>query len=168
MDVLDIRQLTDEVLALDEPLEIEWLETQLTNETAAPTGEVGVRAMGRARLEIRKLEAQLMPPPIRIVGEVTAPLAATCVRCLADIDLDVLAEIDVTLFPDPGDSRAPEVPQEDLDNGTYDSHQIDLPSIVREAILLDLTMHPHCSDEAACTERTKALLAEVNRDAETP
>jgi uncharacterized metal-binding protein YceD (DUF177 family) len=50
-----------------------------------------------------------------------------------------------------------------LDEGVYDPRDLDLSETLREAILLDVSMNPTCADEPACSERTEALLREVNR-----
>jgi uncharacterized metal-binding protein YceD (DUF177 family) len=50
-----------------------------------------------------------------------------------------------------------------LEEGSYDQRGVDLPALIREAMLLALDMNPTCEDEPACDARTAALLAEANR-----
>jgi uncharacterized protein len=165
-EVLDLRFLPDEGLAFDEPLAKEWLDAQLAG--------MGVESSeGDAKLEVEPLGPVAARPPIRIHGAVHASLAATCVRCLEPIRQALEAKLDLTLFArgnEPARERGGEdenagLTQGELDEGTYEKGELDLPGLVREAILLEIAMNPACEDEAACTDRTNALLAQANEGA---
>lgn len=172
---LDLRQIPDAGLEYDEVLEAAWIEAQL-GEGAARNDETAphARGPGHARLSVRPLAPIVTRPPIRIRGHVTAPVVRTCVRCLSPVDEALSASIDVTLLaaedpaltvePD-GDEDADAVAA-GADEGAYTGNTLELPQIVREALLLELSMNPMCEDQEACTARTEALLRDANRAAE--
>jgi len=60
------------------------------------------------------------------------------------------------------EAQAEAIDPESPEEATYSDGEIDLPSIVREAILLEVAMNPSCADEAGCADRTAALIAAVN------
>lgn len=168
-EVLDLRLLADEGLELDEPLARSWLDQQL-GELAVGDAQFHAVADGRARLEISPLRPVATRPPIRITGDVEAMIETDCVRCLQPIQQALAAELDLTLFAsgDPamgGKDSDEELAPGELDEGTYEHNAIDLPSLVREAILLEVAMNPTCADEAGCTTRTERLLADANEAA---
>lgn len=168
-EVLDLRFLPDDGLAFDEALEPAWLDAQL----AGADIELKAEGPGAARLEVQPLGPVATQPPIRIMGEVTAPMTTACVRCLETVAQNLDAKLDLMIFaagtaPERGaEDEDDGLPAEALDEGSYDRNQIDLPAIVREALLLEIAMNPACEDEAACTVRTNALIQEANREAET-
>lgn len=170
---LDLRFLPDEGLELEEELPREWLEEQLSDpKSGAP---VHANHAGHAALEIDPLGAVHTRPPIRIHGTLTATVATTCVRCLEPVEEPVAADVDVTLFPEgatqPKSSGGKDDEEEgltdaEMDEGTYAENTIDLPAIVREAFLLEISMNPVCPDETACSTRTQAMLDEANSASE--
>ncbi|MEM7678904.1 MAG: DUF177 domain-containing protein, partial [Myxococcota bacterium] len=123
-------------------------------------------------------------PPVRLRGRVNATVRTECVRCLLSVEPVIEAEVDLTLLPgepdEPvakakttkldGDNRKVEdwstedFPNpEDLADAVYRGDKIDLPEFVREGLLLGLTTHPVCEDEAGCDERTAALIDAANQ-----
>ena len=171
-EVLDLRLLPDEGLRFDEPLEIAWLDEQLEEIGEDDATAVRANGPGRAKLDVEPLGPVASRPPIRVHGAIHADLAMTCVRCLQPVSQKAEAAVDVTLFPKrEGEGPATreeedELAAEQLDEGTYEENVLDLPEIVREALLLEVAMNPSCEDEAACTERTESMLREANRAAE--
>jgi uncharacterized protein len=168
-EVLDLRMLPDEGLSFDEPLEPAWLDGQLAD---MGTGAAAFHAdkPGAARIDVSPLQPVAMRPPIRIAGRIEASVATTCVRCLQPLTQTLAAEIDLTLFargrePARADEDEEGLSEEELDEGSYDGNELDLPAILREALLLEIAMNPSCDDEAKCSERTSALLEEANREA---
>ena len=59
------------------------------------------------------------------------------------------------------DEEALAIDPAEPDAGTYTQNQIDLPALVREALLLEIPMNPACVDEGACAARTSQLIASV-------
>jgi uncharacterized metal-binding protein YceD (DUF177 family) len=60
------------------------------------------------------------------------------------------------------DGEADPAAMDEMDEGVYSSEGVDLPNVLREAILLELSMNPTCADEPACDERTQKLIDDVN------
>lgn len=162
-DVLELRHIPDEGLTFDEALDPGWVDRQLDVGRAKPVGftcEVGPKAT----LSVQPLGPMESRPPILVRGRATANLKSTCVRCLADVILSMSVPIEQTLFADRSAEEEKEPSLEEMDEGVYTPEVgIDLPNVLREAILLDLAMNPTCEDVAACDQRTKDLIDEVNR-----
>jgi uncharacterized protein len=166
IEPLDLRMLPDEGLAFDEALPSAWLEERLSD---PGIGGVRVPTPGHVSLRVDPLGAVAHRPPIRVHGHVRAELDMTCVRCLSPLEHRLDGDLDVTLFPEGapraarGATEDDELSEAELDEGTYGGESIDLPAILRESMLLELPMNPACEDEAACTVRTEAMIAEANR-----
>jgi uncharacterized metal-binding protein YceD (DUF177 family) len=170
IEVYDLRRLPEDGAKIDEALSREWLEDVLNEDVPDPGMKIGAKSDGQAKLEIRKIGGEPgADPTVRVRGRVTADLVTACVRCLADVEFKVDCTADLTLFPAKGEPRPEraeptegkgrlELSKTTLDEGTYRDHQIDLPSIVREAILLEVAMNPSCEDAAACEARTARLI----------
>jgi uncharacterized protein len=120
---------------------------------------------GQSRVEARAEPAELDLPQEEWSGPITAelridksgdavsvrgPVAArahmSCVRCLEDFELPVA--VDLTVFADrAGSSGGIEADLERDDYMTFhDGRQLDLRDEVREALLLELPMTPHCTE----------------------
>lgn len=71
-------------------------------------------------------------------GTVTATWQAECSVCLGDVERSLEVHVDELFEPRP------------VDGETYpiEGHEIDLEQLVRDAVLLDLPLAPHC--EPAC------------------
>jgi uncharacterized metal-binding protein YceD (DUF177 family) len=194
LEIYDLRRLPEDGDTIDAPLEAAWLADALNDGADVP---LAIHATGRAHLDLARVGGQPHAPVVRVVGFAEAPLTTDCVRCQTTLELVSRAELDLTLFPAEAKSRADdkgkdakakdakgkargkakgadpdddgiELSAEQLDEGTYENMQVDLPSLVREGLLLELDMNPACTDEAACAERTKALLEAVNDDDPEP
>lgn len=161
MEPIDLRRLPDDGLALDEPLSVEWLDTQL-NEDALEGLTLAATRDGRLEGRLDKIDRDAPGDPVvRLTGVVGAHLRASCVRCLSDVDTDFELKLDLTFFPE---SSAASSSEDKDDEGTYEGHTLDLPMIVRELMLLELEPYPRCEDETACDTRTDALLAAHHED----
>jgi uncharacterized protein len=172
-EVLDLRFLPDEGLHFDEPLERDWLDAQLEGVgSGQPAFHAVEGSAGTANLDVEPLAPVASRPPIRVHGEVKAMVETTCVRCLEPVRQALEAKVDLTLFargqePDRGPNAedVEGLTKGELDEGTYDKNELDLPSLVREALLLEIAMNPACEDEDACSVRTNAMLEAANRAA---
>lgn len=163
----DVRFLPEEGEHIEEALPPEWIHTHVNDDL--PQEELALTATeaAHASIDLNRIHSpESEGIVVRVKGRVTAKLATHCVRCLAEVPLSVDGTIDLTLFPaenaggveTPGaDEEVIEAPEE----GTYKDFTIDLPEIVREAILLEVDMNPSCADEAACADRLAHLLEEV-------
>lgn len=184
IEVYDLRRLPEHGETLDEALEKSWLQAQLGDD---PDVELVPLGDGHARITIAPLgtSESAHGPVIRVSAELRARVSTPCVRCLSDVELAIHSLPDVTLFPAPpapkedeGDERrgsprrgkskkdededdAVALDPSEADATTYTHHQIDLPALVREALLLEIPMNPACADEAACAGRTSTLIASV-------
>jgi uncharacterized metal-binding protein YceD (DUF177 family) len=169
---LDLRFLPDEGLEFDEELPADWLATHLADSTS-PT-PIHAEKSGRAKLEVSPLGPVHTRPPIRIHGTLEATVSTTCVRCLEPVSETLEPDVDITLFAEgtvldkkrDDDDDEEGLSSAEMDEGTYAAGTIDIPAIIREVLLLELSMNPTCEDEAACTTRTEEMLAEANRAAE--
>lgn len=172
LEVLDLRSLPDDGLEYDEALPEPWIDTQLAELGSGPAA-IHARRPGHARLEVSPLSPVATRPPIRVHGDITATVATTCVRCLSPIDEELSASIELILYPaeqahahrDDSAGTDDELTAGQLDEGSYEGSTLDVPGLVREALLLEVSMNPRCEDEAACSDRTEALLAQANRAA---
>jgi uncharacterized metal-binding protein YceD (DUF177 family) len=191
LEPYDVRLLPEEGADLDQALSPEWIAEALNAEGGAPPElTLAARGPGRAELHLEPIGQTGATPTevaVRVRGRAHVALATECVRCLADLELSIDSPIDLTLFPEttgaaPGDeATAPapagggrakkkktpkvELKREALDEGLYFGHLIDLPAIVREALLLGLDMNPCCADVEACSRRTEALVSAANETA---
>ena len=158
-EILALHHLPDDGLVFDEPLDPTWIDENLGIAGGAPAflGEPG----STARLEVQPMGAMPTRPPILVRGQADANFRSTCVRCLAEVSLRVSVRIEQMLFAR-SDGDADSASMDEMDEGVYSNEGIDLPNVLREAILLELSMNPTCADEAACDERTKQLIDDVN------
>lgn len=174
---LDLRFLPDEGLELDEPLPVDWLQEKLFDTAEGAPAPIRAEKEGAAKLEVSPMGPVHQRPPIRVHGQLLAAISTTCVRCLEPVTESLEAEVDVTLFPEGspsarandkkgGDDEEEGLSNAEMDEGVYSGNEVDLPSIIRESLLLEVSMNPVCEDEEACTRRTEAMLAEANRSSE--
>lgn len=188
IEVYDLRRLPDDGETIDEVLERSWLAAEVCQDRELELTPLGD---GHTRLLIQPIGTESDEGPVvRISGTLSAQISTPCVRCLLDVVLDLRLKPDVTLFPalptpaastddaeargsgkgkgkgakkkkkDDDEDAVPVDPGEP-DAGTYTQNQIDLPALVREALLLEIPMNPACVDEGACAARTSQLIASV-------
>ncbi|MEX0663814.1 MAG: DUF177 domain-containing protein [Acidimicrobiia bacterium] len=81
-------------------------------------------------------------------GMVTAHWQAECSLCLGDVERSLEAHVDELFEPTP------------VEGETYpiQGHEIDLEQLVRDVVLLDLPLAPHCEPECV------GALPEINDD----
>ena len=157
LEPLDLLDIPEDGLEFDEALPETWLDEQLCQD---PALELRVRAAGRAKVQVRVLGPVDQRPPVRIRGQLDAPLQTPCVRCLQSVEVPLAAELDFTLFA----ATSREADQEA--DGTYEGDRVQLPELLREGLALELPMNPACEDEPACDQRTQAMLDAVNEPGE--
>jgi uncharacterized metal-binding protein YceD (DUF177 family) len=187
IEIYDLRRLPDDGETIDEVLEKSWLAAEVCQDREL---ELTPLADGHTRLLLQPIGTESDEgPAVRISGTLSAQISTPCVRCLLDVLLDLRLTPDVTLFPalpTPGpsadaagpkgrgsgkgkgkgkkkedDEEALAIDPAEPDAGTYTQNQIDLPALVREALLLEIPMNPACVDEGACAARTAQLIASV-------
>lgn len=173
---LELRYLPDEGLLFEESIPSAWVDSVLR-----PPGskkqpiEYKASQEAQAKLEVQPIGEVSSTPPILLRGELNATLKTDCVRCLQEVSLSTTVSVETTLHPpeaapapDKSAKKSEEAQTIDpgLDEDSYDGKRLDLPSLLGEALLLELDMNPACPDEEACTQRTQALLDQVNRPAQ--
>lgn len=185
---LDVKDLPADGLRFEESLSAETIGELLGDATRKGPVRFKVTGAGPATVTVHPLTAS-EPPAVRARGKVGAELESTCVRCLETVALSLEAEIDATLFPnhDPLAGEGKEAPKakksksvpvpdgedlevwdeemaapEQLGEDAYDGLKIPLPSILSEALLVELPSDPNCADEAACDARTGELIDAAN------
>lgn len=169
IEVYDLRRLPEDGETIEEPLAATWLDAVLNE---GGEGLFKASGDGHAKLELAKVGDHEGAPVVRVHGAVHATVQTPCVRCLSDLTLSLDCAPDFTLFPaekaargedEEAEGDEEEVPVEpaQLDEGTYEHHEIDLPGLVREVLLLEVMMSPACPEEEACAARTAALIASV-------
>jgi uncharacterized protein len=95
----------------------------------------------RAHLRINKSDEVVL-----IRGRIQAELILQCSRCLEDYRFPLDSDCEVTLFPFEGVTppQEAELNKDDLRSSYYYEGEIDLSSIIREQILLDIPYKPLC------------------------
>jgi uncharacterized protein len=80
-----------------------------------------------------------VPDGIVVRGELTARWSAQCSVCLGDIQAELRVHVDELFEPRP------------VEGETYllDGHELDLEQLVRDALLLELPLAPHCAQPCA-------------------
>jgi len=129
---------------IDADLPLDWLaqELALCEYPAAPT---------KAHLDLT-LEA--VDGGVLARGVATARVRTECGACLAEIHLDLNAEMGLYLMPrgeGEGDDDIvdADLTPEDLEREWFSGDVIVVDDMVRDAIMLELPMNPRCEDECA-------------------
>ncbi|HJL40422.1 MAG TPA: DUF177 domain-containing protein [Myxococcales bacterium LLY-WYZ-16_1] len=158
LEPLELDDIPEAGLRFEEPLPQSWLAQTLES----PNGlRYAPRGPGRAEVEVHLLGPVDQRPPVRLLGRLTATVSTDCVRCLEEVPEDLIAQLDLTFFPEE------QGPKEDAGmDGTYAGTTLPIPPVLQEMLLLELDMNPTCADEAACDTRTEGLLERVNRPGE--
>ena len=130
-------------------LDLSTLKPSLNRvEVEAPARQVGLPEAewpGSVRGDLR---VERTGPRVSVRGTVTSSVHLECVRCLREFDLGV--EADVTVFAEQsGASNRAE--QDELERDDYmlfhDGRKLDLRETVRETLLLELPITPHCRED---------------------
>ena len=103
---------------------------------AEPLGVVHERLSGDVSVELR---VEALNDGIRVTGEIVAPWASPCRRCLVDVSGSAKADVIELYQHQPTDSEA----------FLLEASQLDLAPMVREAILLELDLERVCRDDCA-------------------
>ena len=174
-----ISDIPDKGITLNEKLSTEWLDEHLNHGVGRE--ELATKAIsdGKAELNLRKIAPEsTLDPVIRVTGKISSLIKTHCVRCLEFVDLEIDTELDQTLFPSnsgfPESSDEAELAEDamleqelhNLNDDVYSGLTINLPAIVREAILLELDMNTTCTQTDLCETRTNALIDQVTREVE--
>lgn len=96
-----------------------------------------------ARLKISKVDSEVM-----VKGEVVADVKLRCSRCLMDFSHKLDIPVDVVYHPLDelkGEERH-EVIGEELDIDFYSEEEMNLITLMKEQIILNIPMKPLCSD----------------------
>jgi uncharacterized protein len=155
MRAVHVEQIREEGLVLHEPLERSFLARAL--EGGLPDTEFQARGGAAFHATLRKVSGGVI-----LEGRLTAPVAAPCHRCLAEVALDVPVAFMLNLVP--SQRLAGEETEEEgegteegepvgsfalgeADQEPFDGKTIDLDPIVREQVLLALPMSVLCRAE---------------------
>ena len=86
------------------------------------------------------LDLERIPDGIVVRGDIGCTWAGECSTCLVPLERDLVVHVDELFEADP------------VEGETYpvEGHEIDLEQVVRDAVLLDLPLAPHC--EGPCVD----------------
>ena len=171
-----ISDIPDKGISVNENLSTEWLDEHLNQGVGREELATNAVSDGKAELNLRKIAPEsTLDPVIRVTGRVSTHIKTHCVRCLEFVDLQIDTQLDQTLFPAdsgfPGSSEDSDLAEDamleqelhNLNDDVYSGQTINLPAIVREAILLELDMNTTCAEGDACETRTNALIDKVTQ-----
>lgn len=105
---------------------------------------------------------QMRGSSVRARGHLRAVGTRVCERCGEDAPLVLDSEFELSYVPttDLPDTHAEvRLAPGDLDVGWYENGELDLATVVSEALALQLPARIVCSDTAACDDRASALLS---------
>jgi len=181
MEAYSIRDIPENGITLNKPLTVDWLNGNLNQGVQREELAVVALSDGQTTLELRKIDPESFGDPvIQVRGQVTAKVKAHCVRCLEHVVVDIQGAVDQTLFPADATQVAPKSSDSkdkeaelitevhELDDDTYLGQTINLPSMVRESILLELDMNTTCDHEEQCETRTRALIEKASSTTQEP
>lgn len=103
---------------------------------------------------------------IYITGEVRAPLAGACGRCLGEIDEDLIVDLsELVLYPERRTALVEDGDEEMTDAPVVEGENVDLEPLVRDALVLAMPFQPLCRLDcpglcAECGERWDDLPAD--------
>lgn len=114
----------------------------------------------RARLRIEKLG-----PEVMVTGDMTAEVKLQCSRCLKEFSKVLSVPVDVVYHPveELKGEEHHKVTAEELDMDFYSGEELDLHDLLKEQIMLNMTMKPLCSD--VCKGICPGCGADLNTDA---
>jgi uncharacterized protein len=95
---------------------------------------------------------------IVVRGELTARWSAQCSVCLGDILAELRVHVDELFEPRP------------VEGETYllEAHELDLEQLVRDSLLLELPLAPHCAQPCAPEGASADVAARAEADDEEP
>lgn len=112
---------------------------EVSRDLAVPELEVSgstVPGGSTARLDL-VVESTADPSTLAVTGTVVAPWRGSCRRCLEAVEGDLEVELHEIVARDPIDEEV----------WALDGEEIDLGSMIREALLLALPLAPLCGDD---------------------
>lgn len=138
--VLQIQDLDDSGKSWNFTIGVDWLSSALAETELRPgpaTGDLAVHAHRTGS-------------DVLIQGKLTAPLVASCARCLEDVQMRV--ELPITALFSPEHTRPTgvedvEVRLDDMVRDYYGGGEVILDAMIREHLLLEAPMKPLCSDD---------------------
>ncbi len=141
LPVLQLREIPQDGLDLEAPLDSHWLRSVF--------GETGFVPVGSPAGQVT-LRVDVAGRDVLLGGKFTLATETPCVRCLEQTQIEVRGEFRLALRPAvaarPTGKTDPEadLSPADLDEDVYVDDKIDLAHWVREQILLELPAHPKC------------------------
>lgn len=103
------------------------------------------RASGRLRAELSKDRDDNVYVRGALVARVTVP----CAGCLGPAEVSIDTPLRLTFVAEGGEPEAGDDPLDDADVAAHDGETVDLGPIVREQIILNLPISPHCRADCA-------------------
>jgi uncharacterized protein len=96
-----------------------------------------------ARLRIEKLDAEVI-----VTGNLLSELSLQCSRCLKDFSREFSLPVHLVYHPleEFAGEDTYEVRHEELDMDFYSGEELDLSSLIREQVLLNMPMKPLCDE----------------------
>jgi uncharacterized protein len=97
----------------------------------------------KAKLKIMKIASEVI-----VKGEVVADIKLQCSRCIKDFEHELSVPVDVVYHPLDelkGEERH-EIMSGELDMDFYSGDEMDIMTLMKEQILLNIPMKPLCSD----------------------
>jgi uncharacterized protein len=140
---LKLTDLESEPKHFDFAIQTAWIDKTL--------GDTEVTAGGRAGSFVGL--AQKSGEGVLVQGHLSAELSVPCARCLGPVPLRV--ETDLTLlFTERPAIKIAGADEDEADSGreTFTGETIVLDGVVREHLLLEVPMQPHCADPS-CVDR---------------
>ncbi|MEL6543509.1 MAG: DUF177 domain-containing protein, partial [Myxococcota bacterium] len=98
---------------------------------------------GRLKVHLERRRAGV----VQARGTLQVSLRADCARCLYPVEVTLNQGLDLVLFPlgsEPQAGPDGELGAEDMGVATYTDGEVDLTSLVRDEIFLEMPMNPTC------------------------
>lgn len=124
---------------LDVPVTRDWLTAAL-----GPDSPFDAQNGGRLFVHLSRVE-----DVVHVKGRAQIQLMGECARCLEPLPIALDTPLELTILPkghEPPAAQSGEVAEEDMGVATYDDDEIDLTSVVRDEVFLELPMSPVCSE----------------------
>ena len=103
------------------------------------------RATGHVRAELSKDRDD----NVFVRGSFQAAVTVPCASCLGPARVQIDAPLRLTFVPEGGEAAESDNPLEDAEVAGYDGETVDLAPILREQIILNLPISPHCREDCA-------------------